>query len=791
MEMIDTPRGPRSLLFRISKFASIPLTAVVVVVLLSPLGEGNANAPEFTTTLEFIAPKSAPVPVVSPAPQDQRPPAVGGQQQPPPVIRDPAVLAILESNPKTPADRVQAIVTLLDLKAPLSAATLLDELVEEQLDDDTIYELGKKFGSTAFLKIGRAPELQPRGMEFARHVMTTTERVARDPARLEAVAANLASSDEIERLKTIAELRHGGQQSAAVLIKMLANDDRAAASGTAGDDVVETEVLQQALVGLRGDSIAPLCGAMSCPKPRVRIAAAATLTELRSADAVPFLLAGTASAEESVRQASLQALSRLTGEELAPQKTAQYLYAETKALYLGDPVWAGNRSSEVRLWNWSTEEQTVVAQQLTQQQASAVAAATLAAALHRMLPDSEPATNLYVNATLQSMAALQGADHAPFPANEGSIADLAGLGPARLNAALAEALAEHRDLAARAAVDLLAEMNDPRLLFAAGTEVSPLAAACSHANPRVRFAAAKAIMRLQPTQSFRGASFVTPTLGHFAATRGKPRVMIADTRTVDAQQLAGLAMMLGFRADTANTSRSLIEQALNSPDYQFILLDITLPNADIDLVVQQLRKDPRTGALPIGFLAPIERQKDAENYARRYGSSIAFVRPVNEEILAEELRKLAAAAATPLLSDDERMQYAAESLRLLAELASGEPTLFSPLPEAVAAQSALYVMDIAAPAIEFQASCRLPEAQTALVDFASTGNLPSDLRRQAAEGFARSLNRHGILLTSSQVLRQYDRYNASATSDDATIAILSSILDAIEAAAEARNGRGN
>ena len=58
--------------------------------------------------------------------------------------------------------------------------------------------------------------------------------------------------------------------------------------------------------------------------------------------------------------------------------------------------------------------------------------------------------------------------------------------------------------------------------------------------------------------------------------------------------------------------------------------------------------------------------------------------------------------------------------------------------------------------------------------------LPIEARRAAAAAFAASVRRRGLRVGRDQVLRQYDRYNASETADAATQQVLGQILDVIE-----------
>ena len=71
--------------------------------------------------------------------------------------------------------------------------------------------------------------------------------------------------------------------------------------------------------------------------------------------------------------------------------------------------------------------------------------------------------------------------------------------------------------------------------------------------------------------------------------------------------------------------------------------------------------------------------------------------------------------------------------------------------------------------------------QLALVNVASQNTRDIAQRQEAAAAFDVAVQRRGLMLTKSQIRRQYDRYNASANSDRATQKVLGAILDSIEA----------
>ncbi len=92
---------------------------------------------------------------------------------------------------------------------------------------------------------------------------------------------------------------------------------------------------------------------------------------------------------------------------------------------------------------------------------------------------------------------------------------------------------------------------------------------------------------------------------------------------------------------------------------------------------------------------------------------------------------------------------------------------------------------LASPQLAPQAAMLLADLGTAgsqplLVGLVNRGNLPLELRQTAAQAFRHSVHKHGILLTSEEMLGQYDRYNASESEPAESQEVLASILDTLE-----------
>jgi hypothetical protein len=197
-------------------------------------------------------------------------------------------------------------------------------------------------------------------------------------------------------------------------------------------------------------------------------------------------------------------------------------------------------------------------------------------------------------------------------------------------------------------------------------------------------------------------------------------------------------------------------------------------------VVYELRISPTTAEVPIAILAPNVRLAAAEQIASEHQRVIAVPRIHSPEVLhgvTDRLTALAGRFATP---PNVRAAEAVEALTWLSRLASGERPFYKIRRSEPVIETALYHANAAKPAIDALGKLGSAESQSALVNFASQPTLPIESRAQAADAFRNSVATHGVLLTTDQILSQYDRYNASETADADTQRVLGSLLDTIE-----------
>ncbi len=401
---------------------------------------------------------------------------------------------------------------------------------------------------------------------------------------------------------------------------------------------------------------------------------------------------------------------------------------------------------------------------------------------YAIAPDNQEVRLLYLTTLLEQAAYENGLDR-PWDENSAAAAEAKQLGAKTLDAALRYAMADGHPAAAAAAARLLGEIGQADELLSQGGEPSPLVRALQSPDRRLRLAAVEAIVRLQPLRPFAGSSYVPQTLGFFAASSGLRRGLVACPGPTEARELAGMLSAAGFQVDTFSNGKDLLLQAVRSPDYELALVEVTIDHPLIGILLQQLRRDPRTASLRVGLIARSGFLQEAERLAESDPLCKAFSRPHDDKAFRWQLEQLHGLAPREFVNFQTRQRQAAEALDLLAELYRSSASVYDLRRVQQSVIAALYNPRLAVKAAAVLAQVNSAESQRALVEAASRLTLPLELRQAAASAFRKNAEKHGILLTTEEIRRQYHRYNESKNQDAATQKVLGLILDCLEVSA--------
>ncbi len=703
------------------------------------------------------------------------------------VAANTAIEAIRELDPETPAELLRAVETLLNLNQGEAAAEYVEKVVALDPDEPTMIALYHELGPAFFIRLTRASALGEAAGPFARKVLETQQRFATNPERIRDLVGKVQTSDPEIRNAAVSGLRDAGSAAVAELLPSLA-----AAHGT--DSQLQ---LEWAMRQLGSNAIGPLMGALQSPDPGLRGAAMRSLGQLNAGQAVPFLIAPAFDPDEkpAVRQAAGEALLDLLGKrpDIAQAEpyldtTARRWFREGLPLNLtGGEIGADGLTT---VWSWDNDAQAPTSREMPTPAATAQFAAWLAEDLYRLQPDNSSYERLFIATQLAAGKLLGGLD-TPLAKSYPALYDrLTQLPVSQLEAVLDEEL--HRnEAAAMGAAELMGDMANTEVLSGSGGAARPLAKALRHADPRVRLAALEAIVKLDPSAPYLGAADFIEQLVFFANTEGQRRILVVHPRGIEAETLAGMATSWGFAADATGTGRGALKRALKNPDYEAILISDAVERWTE--LLQQIRRDPRTGRIPVGLIVREPAWIRAEQLARSDPLTIAHPLPHDASTLGTALQRTLGQESISRMSAETRLASGRRALGWLADLVAAHRSY--PFYEVLAREevltAALNVPEFAALAAQALGEAGTPAAQTALVEAASQLARPLELRQAAAKAFETAVQRHGVQLTSTQILAQYTRYNASEKQDADIQQILGSLLNSIEAAAATNIGVQN
>ncbi|HYW80238.1 MAG TPA: hypothetical protein VE890_11705 [Thermoguttaceae bacterium] len=685
---------------------------------------------------------------------------------------DPAVLALLETNPTTPAELARAASILADLERPELGRQMLAKILAAGLNDSQWTALEEELGTAMFSGMAANQEMLPEAKQVADAVLAATRNRLQDPKRVAGLIGQLQNASPDARQEALAGLIEARGAAIAAMLDVLSDPARAG----------EHPTIRLALAQMGSEAVGPLLGILEHAEPALAAQSIGVLGAMNAKSASIHLLRPYLSpaSDPAVRKAAQATLLKLVGRLPSESIAVRLLTDRANAYFNRQQTVRADVEGQVEVWRWDTEKQQCVARRVSAEDAALTMAARLARDAYLLGPEDAKVRQLYLASMLEAAAYERGLDEPPAEDNATDTEAMrAGIGP--IENAMQYAIANDHPVAAAEAARILGKNGKADELLYRGAEVAPLVRAVEHPDRRVRLAAARAIVALKPTEPFAGSSRVPQTLAFFAATGGTRRALIGGPNRQRARELVGLLAARGFEVDTAVSGREVLRMATMSPDYELALIDVSIDGPTADILLQQLRHDRRTATLRVGLLAAHDRFERADQIARRDPMVLAFYRPTDDQAIGWQVDRLATLAPRTFVGHAARQKQAALALELLGTMGRCEGPLSDVSGVQDAVLAARYVPKLSIAAIGVLRQINSPESQQSLVDLASRQTQPIEVRQAAAEAFQYSTEQFGILLTTDQISRQYDLYNASESSDQETQRVLAAILDSIEA----------
>jgi hypothetical protein len=527
---------------------------------------------------------------------------------------------------------------------------------------------------------------------------------------------------------------------------------------------------------------------LDAPDSPAKAAAIRALGRIRASQATPQLvgLYASPSTREPIRQAAADAILDLHEKPPTESESIRYLRQAARAALSGEDALSTNADGHVELWVWDAVKSQPAPETYSVDQARSQRAAALARRLYELAPDDAENRRLYLIAMLEAEAYRAGRDNS-LPRDKDSVfAAAMAMGADAVEDALSYAMDRNRTAAAAAAAQVLGEIGNAGMLVRGGAEPSPLAQALVHKDPRLRFAASQAIVRLRPAAHFPGLSDLQRTLVYFAASAGERRALVGFPKLETAQELAGMVNALGLETDTATNGRALSLKATQSHGHELILISSRIDRGPLYLVLPDLRKHAHTAQTPIIVLAEDDELGSIRESLRDDPLTTVALRPRDLDGMKYAVEHALRRAGDRIVPPAVRERHAKEALASIVELIEAAPKLFDFRADELRLAPLLFDPSLNATAAAALAHFGTHSSQQLLLEIVNRGSQPLASRQAAGLAFGESVRRFGVRLTKDEILKQYDRYNQSQLEDRATQELLGAVLDAIELPSKVR-----
>ncbi len=676
--------------------------------------------------------------------------------------------------PTTALELWDAADYLLVTGQPAQAVPYLNQFLKTDPDDATLMQIRDRFGYGSILRLHDYPETRSLAGPMATKMSAAARRHATKPERIARFIADLAGSRQ-EQDYAVERLREAGPFAIPALVAELEKpgispEDRSLVVGNMGRLDRSTVPALLAVVDGAG------------AKPQIAADAVDAIGHIGDPRSIPALTAVAASRDEAapdiVRDAARRAVERITGRafDAQPKSPIRLLTDEARRYHLHALKFPGDR---VIIWVWDATSEAPVPRTVSRSEAEGYFGMKLAQGALAIDPTDRKAQVVLLSMALEK--AIERVGFTKFPAGDSSntFAAAVAAGPAVLSDVLRTAMADRKFDTAAAAATALGRVTDANAVATTGA-LNPLVEALSAPGRRARFAAAEALVALDPHRPFAGSSRVVPVLAQFVATQAQPRALVIDGNNARGSQLSGFLQTLGYQPVLVGTGIEGFQAAVDSADIELILIDhhMILGDWRVHDTLANLKADARTAGIPIYVVGPLGREVDLlPMTAERFPGVKFLVTPGTAQLLEQQLAIVGRPSA---ISDEERTSYATRAAALLAQIAAQPNSPFEP--DLARIEPAL-ALALNVPATSLAASAALGDvpdqnAQRGLADTLIDPSKPADLRLFAARQLARSIQRFGPLVAADQEINLLAAFDHEP--EPAMRAALASVVGALK-----------
>ncbi|MDO5567341.1 MAG: hypothetical protein Q4G59_11840, partial [Planctomycetia bacterium] len=280
-----------------------------------------------------------------------------------------------------------------------------------------------------------------------------------------------------------------------------------------------------------------------------------------------------------------------------------------------------------------------------------------------------------------------------------------------------------------------------------------------------------------------GASRVVASLMQFARSTGTKKAIVADAQLYQALVLGERFVRKGYVIVPVNTGGGIIAKAQADPDVELVFATETIRTPEMRTVVQMLASDYRTAdvLVMIGLRYGPDTPTPSEYIYPRPGA-IEVPLPVDVKSSQWALKVLSEKAKPEQVPAAVRLAQAKSAAALLRKLLYERPDMYQIEDIEPFVRELITIPAMTDSGLALARVVPTLGIQNHLINLLGDVRLPVETRRKALAAYSDHVKSFGSKLRGPDIVRLYDRYNASETEDVETQKILSAALDQYELA---------
>lgn len=707
----------------------------------------------------------------------------------------------LLTEPKTPEQFFRATLLLHRLARPKLALHYLQKLMATNPDNTLLLRLHDQFGSAAFLELANSKAMHPLSSTLLKQTNAAVRQRGVKPQYINKLLDDLINVPSRKR-SVITILQNTGAIAVPHILQRIETTNSA----------VRKSTFENVLVRIGQKAVAPLLAALDSPNESTRLSSISALGEIGEPQAIPFLWFPAFNTKElkGIQFAAKQALAKLYKTSLpavrntAPASITAELSKQAMRHFQQQFPWKTESNGTVRLWNWDTKNHRIRQSSFSPRNASLHVGTKLARQALNLSPTNKKSQALFL-----AMSLAAAADHRwekSLPTGPGTIHDAAlKAGAALVSDALKLSLDIKQSTAAIASLVVLRQIATKSEIIGKTTKESALLAALNSPDPRIQFAAANAILQIDPDKKFRNSQRVVSILAKALTDSGTSTALVVHTDQQEAANIAGRLRLLGYAPAVAQTGRDGFRIAAERGDIDLVILQINTIRWPLSQTLANFRADARTAHLPIAIYGPETMEHRVTTQLAKYPRTTYVAIPSNlksmvgqrlkghappqiiftaadnnDDHLVKPLKSFLASLSTVPMTSKQRSERRQSAAYWFAQIATGKRSALYDLRKAEKALiAAVTDPELSGDILMALSAVPSKQSQIAMQRLAVRPQIDAKIREAAALQLAYHIQKFGLLLSDADVFA-IKQSLASARTNPALSTALTAVMGSLK-----------